>query len=217
MSPIELLWTAKKKTYIGWKSFGFSIGWFCLFPDSREDLEVISERKPDLESLEGNSEVRSEHLENVMYHCMQQWGIKDPLIDIHTNMMLIGHLDINGGNYSKSKSCWNLILRTSCVIQSKPTRPKQRRVPSIARLTSAPWCANLLKSLLRDSHSPQAALSLRWVFKLSFTDLMYSNYPFKNVILQVGTPSHPPPPPPSLHPYLGFYHQLLGGSHMFKL
>ena len=132
-------------------------------------------------------------------------------------MMSIGHIDINGGNYSKSKSCRNFILRTSCVIQRKPTRPKQRRVPSIVPLTSAPWCANLLKSLLRDSHSPQAALSLRWVFKrtLSFTDLMYNNsiYQFENVILQVGTPSHPPPPPPSLHPYLGFYHQLLGGSH----
>ena len=38
----------------------------CLFLDSREDLEEISERKPDLESLEGNSEVRSEHLENVI-------------------------------------------------------------------------------------------------------------------------------------------------------
>ena len=37
-----------------------------LFPDSREDLEEISERKPDLESLEGNSEVRSDHLGNVM-------------------------------------------------------------------------------------------------------------------------------------------------------
>ena len=39
----------------------------CLFLDSREDLEEISERKPDLESLEGNSEVRSNtHLAKVV-------------------------------------------------------------------------------------------------------------------------------------------------------
>ena len=37
----------------------------------------------------------------------------------------------------------------------------------------------------------------------------------QHALLQVGAPSHPPPPP-SLHPYLGFYHQLLGGLHFTK-
>ena len=35
----------------------------------------------------------------------------------------------------------------------------------------------------------------------------------RNANMQVGAPPHPPPPP-SLHPYLGLYHQLLGGAHI---
>jgi len=105
--------------------------------DSREDLEEISERKPDLESLEGNSE--------------------DELCDPK---------------------------KTDSPQTTKGSKYRPFDVSSLMRKSPE-------KSPQRQSQSPSSPE------------------------LTVGTPNHPPPPPPSLHPYLGFYHQLLGGPSAF--